>query len=694
MAQGLGSSKQYNTLLSSAKSLSDPISQTFEIKPEHCREADGCYITSVDLFFAEKDDNLGVNIDLRTTENGAPTRIILPHSKVHLESEAVKTSNDGTVLTRVVFKCPVYVKAGRRYAVTIRPDGQVPTYKVFVSKLGNVDLSSGETIVENWGDGAFYTSLSGAWSPQSDIDLTFRVNRAQFDLSASPTITYTNDDYEFFTVEDTNGFLENEYVYKFSTSNFFNAGKVSIVASDIENGDPNMVNKTITGTGTNFRNYNVNDKILMISDEDSSKVVIATIKSIESATEMTAESGFEHGFTIGSHTLTPTALLTSVEESELVLTDSTASNNSFKFEAGDVIKGVESQSGTTITSVDNVIINHYLPQISRCEPARTRVETEARFRKSDSSDTVTKTIAYGMQNKISDCEVAVYSKSNEINSNDEVVKSLQITSELSFTPTCAPSIDIDSSCLYTFNNEIDNVNDDERKDSIGSAKSKYISRVVTLAPGIDSNDIEVFLTAYRPEKTTIEVYARVINDADGSKSSQRQWTKLSQPNNQEQLYSSTDNQLDFKEYRYFIPKIPTINDQNKQPGTANTTTDSADVTLADASQYYETGDLIVLGSSTTDYFVGRVSSANTTAVTLYETSDRDRTNINHYKVNEDEEQSAFRFINSAGSEKLNYYDSNGIKHDNFSQFQIKIVLLAEQTYSVPKIQDMRAIALS
>ena len=136
MAVNFTSVKQFSKLFSSMKSMDDPIAQTFTIQPEHCPDSDGCYLTGFDVHFASKHAAFGVNFDIRVVENGTPTRTVLPFSEVHIDSHMISTSTTGTSATHVTFKAPVYVKANKQYALTIRPDGQVPAYKVFISKLG------------------------------------------------------------------------------------------------------------------------------------------------------------------------------------------------------------------------------------------------------------------------------------------------------------------------------------------------------------------------------------------------------------------------------------------------------------------------------------------------------------------------------------------------------------------------------
>lgn len=677
----------YQSLIANLKSSDDPVAQTFRVLPDYCAGADGCYISSIDLFFYAKDSNVGITVDLRTTDNGAPTRTILPGSKRHLDTAFVNVSNDGSALTKIIFKQPVYVKAGRQYAICITPDGGSPNYRIWVAKQFTNDVVSGFNVSTNaWGDGAFFTSVSGAWLPKADLDLKFRIYRAQFDLNKTSTVNMVNEDYEFFTVSTISGtFTPNEEIFKVPSS--FQSGNVQLTVG----------NNILTGVGTTFTNFTEGQSIVVRNQSNTSQADVLTIKSITNDTQMVTVEAPKIGFTAGQAAVTPAGVVQKyvVATSELIVTNSTATNTSNRFEAGDTIFGTDSLASATITSVDNKIVSYYQPHLYKTEPAATRVETTAKWTDSANSiNTSTKTIIYGLNNKISNFDAAVYSKSNEANTTS-ITKSLVVTSTLKTNnPTTAPTMDADISSIYAFKNYISANNENERLTNLGSANSKYVSRLVTLASGIEADDLEVYLTAYRPANTTIEVYAKIINDADADAPNERQWTKLAEDASQAEFFSDTTRTNDYNEFKFYIPAIPTVNDGNKQAGTANTQDANTIVSIASANTYYEAGDLIVVGSGiSTNYVLGRVEAANSTTVTLYEAADKDLTNTFHYKVNSDETRAAFRYP-VAGSRELQYYDSAGRKYENFMKFQLKIVFLADQSRSVPKVKDIRAIALS
>jgi hypothetical protein len=60
----------------------------------------------------------------------------------------------------------------------------------------------------------------------------------------------------------------------------------------------------------------------------------------------------------------------------------------------------------------------------------------------------------------------------------------------------------------------------------GPAAARYITRRVNLADGFDANMIRVYLTAYQPSATTIEVYYRVLADEDETLFEDRPYVRM------------------------------------------------------------------------------------------------------------------------------------------------------------------------
>ena len=86
----------------------DPLAQSFTVE-----DAEGVFVTKLDVFFATKDDaDLPVILSIRSMSNGTPTEKIVPLSEVALDPSEVNLSADGSVATTFEFKAPIYLEGG------------------------------------------------------------------------------------------------------------------------------------------------------------------------------------------------------------------------------------------------------------------------------------------------------------------------------------------------------------------------------------------------------------------------------------------------------------------------------------------------------------------------------------------------------------------------------------------------------
>jgi hypothetical protein len=80
----------------------------------------------------------------------------------------------------------------------------------------------------------------------------------------------------------------------------------------------------------------------------------------------------------------------------------------------------------------------------------------------------------------------------------------------------------------------------------GNALSRYVTKKVVLDPGYDSGDLNVYLTAYRPVNTDINVYYKILNRNDTQKFEDGTWQLMTKINNSGAAYSQTrDNTIEF-----------------------------------------------------------------------------------------------------------------------------------------------------
>ena len=165
----------------------DPIAQTFKIDSK-----EGVFLSKVDLFFSEKDDNIPVKVYLVETINSRPGQKILPFSEVTVNPSSVNISTDASSATTVTFSSPVYCQGGKEYAIIVKPDSQ--KYKVWVSRLGDTDIGGTRRISTQPLFGSFFRSQNTTlWSEDQMEDLKFTLYKCAFTTGTEGTLQLTND---------------------------------------------------------------------------------------------------------------------------------------------------------------------------------------------------------------------------------------------------------------------------------------------------------------------------------------------------------------------------------------------------------------------------------------------------------------------------------------------------------------------
>ena len=161
----------------------DPLAQSFFISSR-----DGVFATSIDLYFKTRDeaDKTPVIVQLRTMENGTPTKTVLPFSEVIKEWNEVNVSDDATVATTFTFSNPVYMKDNAEYCVVLIALNTA--YEAYVSELGEFDITNQNLRIVNQPHlgSLFMSQNASTWTPEQFKDLKFRLKRAEFN-----TGTYT-----------------------------------------------------------------------------------------------------------------------------------------------------------------------------------------------------------------------------------------------------------------------------------------------------------------------------------------------------------------------------------------------------------------------------------------------------------------------------------------------------------------------
>jgi len=566
---------------------------------------EGIFITSVEVFCAEKHPTLGVWFEIREMDAGQGITLNqVPLSYKRFKNADVPISSDGrTNGLKVTFDAPVFLYSDRSYAFVIHPEATNPNYYFWISQIGQPDRNTGEAITGRLDTGTTYTTNNDAiWVPLDQVDLTCKWYRASFVSSGSFEIG--NKPKEKIYLKDIVGSIEGF-------------------------GDPIITGERITLSGYSGTTIALDDFIVGSNSEINSRVI-----SINSGTYTMSNIRYSAGETAtvrygGNAAVKGTATIATANNGRGNLeyykeaanaTYMILTNSSGNFTANDVVYDISDEGSASIESIRNqrYTLLDFEPAIIDFNKASQSFEL-ASYSNTYGPELVT--YAYRpfnpSENFEFEKEMAMYSRSNEIAylSSDRSSK-VRVTMKTS-SNYLSPVFDLKKTQSIIVDNLINNDATDETNPTGGKLFNKYISKVVTLddGPAGVAEDLKVYITGYRPPSTDIRIWLKVLNGSDTDTLQTRPWIELEKSFGGDGLYSSLSNKSDFKEFTFSVP---------------------ASYLSAPA-----------------------------------------------YTANE---------VNYAGGE-FQYINSQGITFTGFKSFQIKVGLLGTNSAIIPKVADLRVIAL-
>ena len=175
----------------------DPLAQSFTV------DGKGAFLTSFDLYFATKDPQAKIYIELRTVELGTPTSFLVQdYTQVALNPDQININEANPfepVPTRIRFPSPVFLEANREYAIVILSPAS-DAYEMWTATMGqktvrtqNLPDVQNVVVTKQYIGGSLFKSQNGTiWTPSQYQDLTFKLYKAQF--VPSGTVTFYNTD--------------------------------------------------------------------------------------------------------------------------------------------------------------------------------------------------------------------------------------------------------------------------------------------------------------------------------------------------------------------------------------------------------------------------------------------------------------------------------------------------------------------
>lgn len=674
------------------------IAQSFYIDPDAVAKADTVFITSVELFFESKPvagktksgiNKPGVTVHICPVINEIPDiNSYYSDSIARVEYDSINTSVVAASPTVFDFNFPIPVKSDKTYAILIKLDD--PDFKMWWNKSGEKILNTNQNTQVSSGkvDGFFYKITNGGTlTALRDADLKFNVQIAKFSPQ-SQTFKFSNKDLEFFTYYSNSvsgSFLGGEHVYQNT------APQTGLVA--ISN-----TSTTVTGTYTTFTStFQVGDNIV-VTDGSVNNTEVYAIATISNNTVLTLNA--TPSFSNLSSTYYKTAVGRVFDYntgSEYLFLEGSTANSTVKFVVGEYVVGVDSGSKVRIKSIDNYQASYVRPMLNFYSPAGTLVETTYNFADSSySTSSQNKVLAETDQEKFIDGYPAIIaSRTNEVLNSTNLfpgAKTLDIETVFATSnPFSSPYIKEETLDFFTYRFEINNSAYAENS-SYGNAASKYVSKKVVLADGMDSEDIRVYMTAYRPANTDIKLYVKLHNIEDTESFDSKHWTELSLADNSR--WSSTVNRNDLVDLEFSLPKyhsgtttsgfFTTLLSNNVITGTSGIVNTEISV-----------GNLVRVYAPNVEQnqFIDIVTQANTSAFTIANAVDSASLVGNGFRVDVISDRHA-AFLNSRNSNVVRYYNNALSVYDGYKTFTVKAVLLAENNFRVPFVDNIRAVAVS
>ena len=312
----------------------DPLAQSFTV------DETGMFLSSLDLFFFEKDDRVPLTVQIRTVELGTPTNeLVYDFSEIDLDptqldangESIIKTSSDASLPTRVTFPSPIYLEPDREYAIVLLAPATI-RYKAWIAQMGEetietqtlgVDEGSKSIVTKQYLGGSLFKSQNGTiWTPTQTQDLKFNLYKCSF-VTTPGTLTLFDSD--ITTSDQVNSRLEDNSLKSYPRKLKVGIDTTTSLSSDIsvgtkvsassvppytnstdakgfveKIGGPILGNGSITGVGTGYDNtsspYTVN--LYSITGDGTGATASVTVNSTGSVTGVSiASTG--NGYVVG-----------------------------------------------------------------------------------------------------------------------------------------------------------------------------------------------------------------------------------------------------------------------------------------------------------------------------------------------------------------------------------------------------------
>lgn len=464
----------------------DPIAETFFVSA--AQYPDGMFVSSVDLFFKNRGEQLPVEVQIRPVIDGYPSSDkIIPGATSTVDFDDIKISNfpnvsNSMTATRFTFPSPVYLSPSYEYAIVAETDDF--GYDYYSSELGGTIIGTDQKISKQPILGSFFKSQSGTtWTALQNEDLMFVLNRAKFTASSGTAIFDENKTELFKEISSNvayNGFDS------LKANSYYDSFELRSDAIEINN--------------TRLKYY-----FKGVANSSATKVLDSAY------TNFSADKKFDL-------------------ERRNILFNPQLKNKSMTVRVdmetkSDKVSPIIYQNRQNMVVIENLINDTGLTadRFVITDPGMDYDQDNAYI-------TITSTVGYGANAwAVSDPQtgniVSIVVDSPGVGYVDDV------TATIGGGAGTGATLDVST----------------ETGSSGGPAIARYISKTITLLDGFDAGDLRVFMTAVKPPGANVNIYYKVRNSLDPDPIEERNWIRMTQKTSQ-YTFSVNRNPVEY-EYR-------------------------------------------------------------------------------------------------------------------------------------------------
>jgi hypothetical protein len=496
----------------------DPVAQTFIVSKDNY--PNGLFLNSAKFFFASKptSDYSPVTLSIVGTQNGYPNGETLDHSIVTLNPNDVKVSTtpqylDAATYTEFSFNSPVYIQPGVLYAFILKTSSK--DYTLWSASNGDTALASSTknkpsdavpSTITKIGSAPYVGALflsqnSQTWTTNQNESLMFVVDRCVFDTATQPTIQYVIPKK-----------LPQRTLVNQSIDYFLNANNVSTSTDAISNDDIlvdafNITTTDFTPTTTGL-NYTYNATLVNGNAAGTTNIVPG-----------------KYG--------TPT-------QNDIFLNDG----------KGERVLLANSGTSFSLFAQMSTRDNAVSPIISDAGFSAYAIKWNINNAELSNSVIAVTSGGTGYNASLTTATVSAPTGQNGVQAYAGVTVVDGVVEDVYITTTGSGYITTPTVTITDANNTPGTgataIITGETSKNGGNVLAKYVTKKVVLEAGFDSGDLNVYLSAYRPVNTDINVYYKILNRSDSQKFDDSEWQLMTKINASESSYSQTrENIIEF-----------------------------------------------------------------------------------------------------------------------------------------------------